>query len=172
MPQNFSGNQNQSVDPTPQKIRDLCSHFQFLLSAKGKQWYEKGDKIVSKFFNFQKEEDPPLISAGPCFGLRVIIIPEDEPVGSWCDVKIDSQHSDEFSILLSPKTFLAFLSPVKCYKYHSLRRYQLFWRQEQTTVEKKKTLRADQLIKNANMCKLILPSWNSNEPCFFSMGKT
>ena len=64
--------------------------------------------MQSKFFNFQKE-DPPLISAGPCFGLRVIIIPEDEPVGSWCDVKIDSQHSDEFSILLSPKTFLAVL---------------------------------------------------------------
>lgn len=67
---------------------------------------------------------------------------------------------------------LFFLSPVKCYKYHPLRRYQLFWRQEQTTVEKKTSLRADQLIKNANMCKLILPSWNSNEPCFFSMGKT
>ena len=66
---------------------------------------------------------------------------------------------------------LFFLSPVKCYKYHSLRRYQLFWRQEQTTVEKKTSLRADQLIKNANMCKLILPSWNSNEPCFFFHGK-
>ena len=64
-----------------------------------------------------------------------------------------------------------FLSPVKCYKYHPLRRYQLFWRQEQTTVEKKTSLRADQLTNNQNLYKLILPSWNSNEPCFFFHGK-
>lgn len=32
--QELQWNQNQSVGPIPKKIHDLCSHFQFLLSAK------------------------------------------------------------------------------------------------------------------------------------------